>query len=532
MTVRSLWTKILLAAVVNVSLVLALLAMAGVLPWPRTLEDLAIWSAGDDVVDLARRVALELGSAGPGEYDRVLEEYSPEARATLVLARNDGVVVAGRIRDLPNEVRERLMMRPDPRPGRPPEGADPPFGDGRRAPFAQGRAGLPREGRPGGPPFEGRPAAGPADGRSGGPQRGAGGRGRRGGPPGAPPFFVQASTAPRYWMGARIPIPDRAGEFPMPGVLLVASDRLFGAALLRPTMRSGVLIAAGIAITALCWIPLLRGMTRAIDQLEHATGYIAHGRFDHRADESRRDELGSLAQSVNKMAARLDRAAADQTRFLGDTAHELRSPLGRVQVALEILQTKASQAEQPYLTDLREDVDELTALTNELLEFARTKLTSPASAPEAIEISELVNDVVRVERQSADVRVELSPGLRVYAHRREFARALGNILRNAVRYAGAQGPIVIAARQQQERVEISVADSGPGVPADAIDQLFTPFFRIETSRTRRSGGAGLGLAIARTAIEACGGTISCRNRPTGGLEIAMSLPAFGPARIS
>ena len=333
-------------------------------------------------------------------------------------------------------------------------------------------------------------------------------------------------------MGARIPIPERGGEFPTPGVLLVASDSLFSVALLRPTMRSGVLLALGVAITAFCWIPLLRGMTRAIDQLEHATGHIAQGRFDQRADESRKDELGSLAQSVNKMAARLDRAAADQTRFLGDTAHELRSPLGRVQVALEILQTKASEAEQPYLADLREDVEELTALTNELLEFARTKLSLPGSSPEAIDLAALVNDVVRVERQTADVRTDLQPGLRVHAHRRELARAIGNVVRNAVRYAGAHGPIVIAARQESDRVTISVSDSGPGVPPDAIDQLFTPFFRLDASRTRRSGGAGLGLAIARTSVEACGGTIACRNRESGGLEISMSLPTSGTAAVS
>jgi two-component system sensor histidine kinase CpxA len=329
-------------------------------------------------------------------------------------------------------------------------------------------------------------------------------------------------------MGARIPIPERAGDFPTPGVLLVASDSLFGAALLRPTVRSSVLLVAGIAITAFCWIPLLRGMTRAIDQLEHATGHIAHGRFDHRADESRQDELGSLAQSVNKMAARLERAAADQTRFLGDTAHELRTPLGRVQVALEILQTKASEAEQPYLADLREDVEELTTLTDELLEFARTKLSSPANPPEPIDVASLIGDVVRVERRTADIRTEVPSGLTVNAHRRELARAIGNIVRNAVRYAGAHGPITIAARGEHERIEIVVADSGPGVPAETIDQLFTPFFRLDASRTRRSGGAGLGLAIARTGIEACGGTIACRNRPTGGLEILISLPVRRP----
>jgi signal transduction histidine kinase len=167
----------------------------------------------------------------------------------------------------------------------------------------------------------------------------------------------------------------------------------------------------------------------------------------------------------------------------------------------------------------------LTTLTNELLEFARTRLASPAQPAEAINVKEIVGDVVRAESQTADVRIDVRDNLRVLGRRRELARALGNLVRNAVQYAAAHGPIVIAATGQQDRVLISVIDSGPGVPPDAIDQLFTPFFRVDASRARKSGGAGLGLAIARTAIEACGGTISCRNRSTGGLEISISLPA-------
>jgi two-component system sensor histidine kinase CpxA len=102
-------------------------------------------------------------------------------------------------------------------------------------------------------------------------------------------------------------------------------------------------------------------------------------------------------------------------------------------------------------------------------------------------------------------------------------RAIGNVLRNAVRYAGADGPIHVEVARDGERVNLIVADQGPGVPPDALDRVFAPFYRLDPSRTRKSGGAGLGLAIARSAIEACGGTITGRNRQPHGFEVRITL---------
>jgi two-component system sensor histidine kinase CpxA len=104
-------------------------------------------------------------------------------------------------------------------------------------------------------------------------------------------------------------------------------------------------------------------------------------------------------------------------------------------------------------------------------------------------------------------------------------RAIANVLRNAVRYAGDKGPIQISAHLKGSRVQITVADSGPGVPEEALEKIFTPFYRLEEARDRQSGGSGLGLAIVRSCIGTCGGTVEARNRPRRGMEVIMELPA-------
>ena len=119
----------------------------------------------------------------------------------------------------------------------------------------------------------------------------------------------------------------------------------------------------------------------------------------------------------------------------------------------------------------------------------------------------------------------MPPGLAVTADERDLERAVGNVVRNAMRYAGHAGPIRVTAAWSNGRIQIAVADSGPGVPPHALERLFEPFYRIDPSRDRKSGGTGLGLAIARAAVEASGGHIVCRNRTPSGLEVVMTLPS-------
>jgi two-component system sensor histidine kinase CpxA len=259
-----------------------------------------------------------------------------------------------------------------------------------------------------------------------------------------------------------------------------------------------------------------------------ATAAIAEGHFDVRVETRRRDELGSLGRSVNRMAERLRSYVQGQKRFLGDAAHELRSPLGRMQVVLSILdeRVRVRPEDKSYLRDLQEEVEFMSGLTTELLTFARAEMRPDTIDLIPLNLRQVVERAVEVERGgSGDIHVEVGPDLQVRSDEKYLFRAISNLVRNAIRYAGGQGQITISAQRQAERIVMTVADCGPGVPEEAVEKIFTPFFRLESARDRKTGGTGLGLAIARSCVEACGGTVTCGNRKPHGLNVTMILPA-------
>jgi two-component system sensor histidine kinase CpxA len=499
----SLAAKILATAAVNAVLVAVVLAWSGIVPWPRSVEDVVVAAAGNRVADVSRRVALDLAAASPEAFDGILDEYSRELGVTLILAHRDGSRIAGADRALPDEIVTRLRSRPDP-----------PRRAGARTLEPDGSGEWQRRGP--GPP-------GPRGGA--GVRAGPGGRGRGFGPA----FFVRTDSAPRYWIGAPIVLPRGGMGPPMPAALLIVSDSLAGNPFLRAAFRWVLPAAAVLIVSILCWLPLLRGLTRTVHRLESATARIAEGHFDDRVDERRGDELGRLGRSINQMAARIGAMVSGQTRFLGDTAHELRSPLARMQVTLDIMESRAAEGDHAYIEGLREEVRELIALTDDLLAFARAELMPDAAPTEAVRLADLVGRIAEIERRAgAEIQVDVPDDLVALGRPGQLTRAIGNVLGNAVRYAGAFGPIVIRGSHGAHAALLTITDEGPGVPADAVEQVFAPFYRIDPSRTRKSGGAGLGLAIARSAIEASGGTITGRNRQPRGFEVRITLQAPRP----
>jgi len=286
------------------------------------------------------------------------------------------------------------------------------------------------------------------------------------------------------------------------------------------------ILAIAVFASFLCWLPLVRGMTHAITQMVRATASIAEGQFDVQVETGRQDELGSLGRSVNRLAERLRSYVQGQKRFLGDAAHELRSPLGRMQVVLSILEGRVKPEDQGYLRDLQEEVEFMSGLTTELLTFARAEMRPDTIELEPVNLRQVVERAVALEGgEAAGIRIEIDPELRVRGDEKLLFRAFSNLVRNAVRYAGGQGPITVSARRQGDQIVVTVADSGPGVPEGALEKIFTPFFRLESARDRKTGGTGLGLAIARSCVEACGGTVTSSNRQPHGLSVAVTLQA-------
>jgi len=133
--------------------------------------------------------------------------------------------------------------------------------------------------------------------------------------------------------------------------------------------------------------------------------------------------------------------------------------------------------------------------------------------------------VARESTPGSTIQVDVDDALRVLADPEYLLRSFSNLIRNSVRYAGAYGPIQITANSESDGVVITVADHGPGLPEEALEEVFTPFHRPEFARTRETGGAGLGLAIVKSCVEACRGTVRCRNRQPKGLAVDIRLAA-------
>jgi len=479
----SLSAKILLVAALNVALVVFVLGATRVGPWPVSVEDVVLSTSADHVQDVTRRFEVELSITPREQWDRLAADYAAEYHADFLVLLANGTQVAGRSLPIPDRVARRLA---GPRPG---------------------PSVLP--GLFGGPPPD--------------PGAGSGTVARFRPPP--PVFLLTSLQAPHFWIGASISVPSPQRMAPASDTLLIVSNEVFTNPFLARTVRLAMLTFAAVVIAIVCWLPLLRGLTRAIHALESATARIADGRFDNRANEGRGDELGRLGRSINQMASRIDSLVSGQTRFLGDTAHELRSPLGRMQVAIELLDQRVGAADRPYLSDVRDDIDELVRLTDDLLEFTRTRLAGRDEPPRPTDVGEVIARVVRAEGKGAIISVQVSDGSVAMARPDDLVRALSNIVRNAVRYAGHAGPVCLSADRHDDVIQIVIADAGPGVPEEALDRIFTPFYRVDPSRARRSGGAGLGLAIARSSIEASGGSVTAANRAPSGLELIVTLPS-------
>ena len=166
----------------------------------------------------------------------------------------------------------------------------------------------------------------------------------------------------------------------------------------------------------------------------------------------------------------------------------------------------------------------MARLVEEVLSFSKAATLPERIAPEEFALADLVTEVLTRDAADARVEVHIPADLRLHTIREALDRALANIIRNAVRYAAHAGPIEIRALAAAGAVEITIRDHGPGVPADALEKIFEPFYRPEAARQRTTGGGGLGLAIVRRCVEACGGSVTAAHVAPMGLSICLRVP--------
>ncbi len=443
------------------------------------LDSLLAGRVGERVQAVSDVMADELKAKPRSAWDEVLQRFGKAYKVEFLLFRRDGTQVAGQSVTLPAAVAAKTIELRGMGQGL---GRGPPPGRG------------PRWGREA---TEAEPQA---------------------------RFIVHTQSPARYWVGISLPLAEPGAGRPWPLTLLLVSDSLSaGGLFLDPT--PWVIVGFGAVIfSVLFWIPLVRGVTRSLAQMTRATEQISRGRFDARVDEQRADELGRLGQAINSMAARLAGFVTGQKRFLGDIAHELCSPIARIQVALGILEQRAAGKQESYVNDLREEVEQMSRLVNELLSFSKAGLTAQKIKLEPVNLATTARRVLEMEApRQGQVQLQIPDDLTALAQPELLFRALANLVRNALRYAGQAGAITVSALHKDGAVLVTVADQGPGIPEASLQQVFDPFYRAEPSRSRDTGGVGLGLAIVKTCVEACQGTVSARNRAPHGLEVQIIL---------
>ena len=361
----------------------------------------------------------------------------------------------------------------------------------------------------------------------------ANGVGDRGGENGAgqpirPPellFLTSGKVDNRYWLGVRIAnrYPGTSG----PGTaILVGSTPSLSSSRLLPDIKPWLVFAACAAgLSLLIWLPLVLRITRYLRQMTRATQDIASGQFEVIVSEDRRDELGKLGIAINRMSRRLKGYVTGQKRFLGDIAHELCSPIARMQMSLGVLERRLPEKDNELLNDLREEADHMSTMVNELLSFSRSSIRETSIQLKPTDVAEAIDLALQRETgatESVEVRVDGRP--KVLADANLLQRAIANVVRNALLYAGECGPIAVTVdRPDDEHTRIRICDQGDGAPDEALERLFDPFFRPETARTRETGGTGLGLSIVKMCIESCRGTVSARNLSPKGFEVTLLL---------
>lgn len=508
------------------------------------LDSLLAGPVNDRLQQMSEVISRQISERPPTEWPRILESSASSYHVQLALFRNDGQPLAGTVptpppavvrkitevrlrdgqRDRPEDQRDRPPQDRPPEPRRdfapnPPRDASNPPPDERRRQDQPPHPERPREQGPPPPAIQG----------------------------GFPKSILHTRQPDLYWIFIRMPVVDRSTRPPVPITLVLATSSLRGGGLLfdfTPWVIGG---AAVFALSVLMWLPLVRGITRALRQMTGAAEAIAQGRFETQVPADRADELGRLGTALNDMSGRLREFFTGQKRFLGDIAHELCSPLARMEMALGILDQRADEKQHAYVADVREELRHMSELVHELLSFSKAGVGGKNVEVKPVTLAALAGRVVaRETKDRGGVIVDIPAQLAVLAEPELLSRALGNVIRNALRYASPtnagtgdgfsyrpsmqadgrpSGPIMVSAREVGDRVILSVTDSGPGVPESALHRLFDPFFRPESARTRETGGAGLGLAIVKSCVEACNGTVTARNVTPSGLQVEFSLAA-------
>jgi signal transduction histidine kinase len=283
---------------------------------------------------------------------------------------------------------------------------------------------------------------------------------------------------------------------------------------------AGLVLIAALALAGA--FVATRWVLRPLEVADAAMLRVAEGDLQHRVPEGP-DVTGRMGKTFNQMAERVEAMVDGQKELLAAVSHELRTPLTRMRLVVEMLHDHGVDAR--HLASMETDIDEVDRLVATLLESTRLDrggwVLEKASTSLATVISRAADGL---ELGGRRLEVQVQEGLELHADAPRLGRVFKNLFTNFVRYTPETTTCWVRATQDARGTHAVVEDDGPGVPAASLEKLFTPFYRVDPSRSRQTGGLGLGLMLVRQVVEAHGGTVDADARPGGGLRFRIELP--------
>jgi signal transduction histidine kinase len=303
-------------------------------------------------------------------------------------------------------------------------------------------------------------------------------------------------------------------------------------ALFGPNGVPGLGITIAIITSGLVCYFLAQFLTSPITRLRKATQSLAAGDLSARAGGSSSetgDEISQLVRDFDLMAAQIEKLVNAQSRLLKDISHELRSPLARLSVALELARQRSGPEATSVLDRISLESERMNELIGNLTTIARLESGTGTLRRISVQLEELVDEVARdaafeAQARNCNVECEVLDELPVSGDPALLRSAIDNVVRNATRYTGEGTCVMVRAEKTGNEAVIRVSDSGPGVPNNELEKIFRPFYRIDDARVRSTGGVGLGLAITEQAVRLHGGSVRASNLPEGGLLVEIRIP--------
>lgn len=289
-----------------------------------------------------------------------------------------------------------------------------------------------------------------------------------------------------------------------------------------------------ILVSVLVAFVLTRNLLRPIRRLTEGAHKLTAGAFDTRIKVSSGDELGQLAKDFNTLAHTLEANETARRQWVADISHELRTPLAVLRGEIEALQDGVREAGPQRLRSLHAEVLSLGKLVDDLYELSLSDIGALSYHKEEIDLANVIQEVVngfgkRFGEKGVDLQFDAArtPKVQVFADAGRLEQLFSNLLENSLRYTDAGGEAHIFIELQKDKVFIHIQDSLPGVPVEMLPKLFERLFRVDDSRSRAYGGAGLGLSICRNIVDAHDGRIEASSSPAGGLWVSIQLPRVG-----